>query len=50
MDCGYDLCGQIHGVVNTWRPEQNGWCVADNILKCIFLDENCILIFTEGHP
>ena len=26
--------------VNTLRPEQNGWHFADNIFKCIFLNEN----------
>ena len=25
---------------NIWRPEQNGWYVVDNILKCILLKEN----------
>ena len=29
--------------VNTWRPEQNGRHFADNIFKCIFLNENFII-------
>ena len=26
--------------INTLRPKQNGLCFADNIFKCIFLNEN----------
>ena len=32
----YVLCDGMHRTVNTLRPKQNGWHVADGICKCIF--------------
>ena len=32
------------GLVNTLRPRQNGCHFADNIFKCIFLNENVIIL------
>ena len=32
--------GLNDGLVNTLRPKQNGRHFADDILKCIFLNEN----------
>ena len=34
----------LHIYVNTLRPEQNGWHFVDNILKLIFLHENCCIL------
>ena len=29
--------------ISTLRPEQNGWYFADDIFKCILLDDKCLL-------
>ena len=38
----YSLHGQVHGLANiiTLRPRQNGRHFADDVFKCIFLNEN----------
>ena len=33
-----------NGLLNTMRPEQNGRHFADDIMKCIFLYENCWIL------
>ena len=35
---------QVASCFNSLRPEQNGWHVADNILKCNFLNEKCYML------
>ena len=46
-----DQCRSVHPFVNiiciyTLRPRQDGWHFADNIFRCIFLNENfCITIW-----
>ena len=38
--CVYGICVKIFLLINTLRPRQNGRHFADNIFKCIFLNEN----------
>ena len=38
--CIYFVHGFVNGVFNTLRPRQNGRYFADDIFKCIFLNEN----------
>ena len=37
----HDLMTLYWSLVNTLRPEQNGWHFADDIFKWVFLNENC---------
>ena len=32
-------------VVFWWRPRQNGFHIAENVFECVFLYQNCILIW-----
>ena len=43
---GWRGTAYINADINTLRPEQNGQYFADNILKCIFFNEN-VFIWTE---
>ena len=35
-----NICIEWNENINTLSPEQNGWLFANNIFKCIFLNEN----------